>query len=82
MDYSKICEIYDELEATTKGLEKTDILADFFGHFILSLCLVMNIYSLGYIGVSIGRPLLLSQHVKIVSSPKFHRDKTDFVLFI
>ena len=29
MDYSKICEVYSRLESTTKGLEKTDILADF-----------------------------------------------------
>jgi DNA ligase 1 len=31
MDYSKICKVYGALEATTKGLEKTDILADFLG---------------------------------------------------
>ena len=31
MDYSKICEVYNRLESTTKGLEKTDILADFLG---------------------------------------------------
>jgi len=31
MDYSKICEVYSRLESTTKGLEKTDILADFLG---------------------------------------------------
>ena len=31
MDYSKICGVYRELESTTKGLEKTDILADFLG---------------------------------------------------
>ena len=29
MDYSKICEVYSALESTTKGLEKTDILAKF-----------------------------------------------------
>ena len=31
MDYSRICDIYSALENTTKGLEKTDILADFLG---------------------------------------------------
>jgi DNA ligase-1 len=31
MDYSKICEVYAALESTSKGLEKTDILADFLG---------------------------------------------------
>jgi DNA ligase-1 len=31
MDYSKICGIYTKLEATSKGLEKTDILSDFLG---------------------------------------------------
>ena len=31
MDYSKICEVYAALESTTKGLEKTDILANFLG---------------------------------------------------
>ncbi len=31
MDYSKICEIYDALESTTKGLEKTNILSNFLG---------------------------------------------------
>ena len=31
MDYSRICEIYEALENTSKGLEKTDILADFLG---------------------------------------------------
>ena len=31
MDYSKICKVYAELEATSKGLEKTDILAGFLG---------------------------------------------------
>ena len=29
MDYSIICEVYEALESTTKGLEKTDILANF-----------------------------------------------------
>jgi len=29
MDYSKICKTYKELEETTKGLEKTEILANF-----------------------------------------------------
>ena len=29
MDYSKICKIYRRLEKTTKGLEKTEILANF-----------------------------------------------------
>ena len=29
MDYSRICEVYGALESTSKGLEKTDILADF-----------------------------------------------------
>ncbi|MFH0808223.1 MAG: ATP-dependent DNA ligase [archaeon] len=29
MDYSRICEIYEELEATRSGLEKTEILAGF-----------------------------------------------------
>ena len=32
MDYSKICEIYEALESTSKGLEKTDILASFLGN--------------------------------------------------
>lgn len=32
MDYSKICEIYEALESTSKGLEKTDILANFLGN--------------------------------------------------
>jgi len=31
MDYSKICEVYEKLEETTKGLEKTEILAEFMG---------------------------------------------------
>ncbi len=31
MDYLKICKAYAKLEATSKGLEKTDILADFLG---------------------------------------------------
>ncbi len=31
MDYSKICKVYEELEATSKGLEKTDILSEFLG---------------------------------------------------
>jgi len=31
MDYSKICEVYAALELTTKGLEKTEILARFLG---------------------------------------------------
>jgi DNA ligase-1 len=31
MDYSKICGVYTELEATSRGLEKTDILAEFLG---------------------------------------------------
>jgi len=31
MDYNKICGVYGELERTTKGLEKTDILAGFLG---------------------------------------------------
>ncbi len=31
MEYQKICEIYDALESTSKGLEKTDILSDFLG---------------------------------------------------
>jgi len=31
MDYSKLCEVYHALESTTKGLEKTDILASFLG---------------------------------------------------
>ncbi len=31
MDYSRICEVYGALESTSKGLEKTDILADFLG---------------------------------------------------
>ena len=31
MYYSKICEVYARLEATSKGLEKTDILAGFLG---------------------------------------------------
>ena len=29
MEYSRLCEIYHELESTTKGLEKTEILASF-----------------------------------------------------
>ena len=29
MDYSKICKVYQDLELTTKGLEKTKILSDF-----------------------------------------------------
>lgn len=29
MEYSKICEVYHRLESTTKGLEKTEILANF-----------------------------------------------------
>ena len=31
LDYSRICEIYSALENTSKGLEKTDILANFLG---------------------------------------------------
>ncbi len=31
MDYSRICGVYEALESTSKGLEKTDILADFLG---------------------------------------------------
>ena len=31
MDYSKICEVYATLESTSKGLEKTEILASFLG---------------------------------------------------
>jgi DNA ligase-1 len=31
MDYSKISEVYERLESTTKGLEKTSILAKFLG---------------------------------------------------
>ncbi|MCK4996801.1 ATP-dependent DNA ligase [Candidatus Pacearchaeota archaeon] len=31
MDYSKICKVYEALENTSKGLEKTDILAKFLG---------------------------------------------------
>lgn len=31
MDYSRICEVYTALEGTSKGLEKTDILAEFLG---------------------------------------------------
>jgi DNA ligase-1 len=31
MDYSRICEIYEALESTSKGLEKTDILVNFLG---------------------------------------------------
>src|SRR3989339_114187 len=31
MDYSKLCDVYSELEATPSGLEKTDILAGFLG---------------------------------------------------
>jgi DNA ligase-1 len=31
MDYSKISKVYEELESTTKGLEKTSILAKFLG---------------------------------------------------
>ena len=29
MDYSTICELYEELESTTKGLEKTQIISEF-----------------------------------------------------
>lgn len=32
MDYSKLCEVYHALESTTKGLEKTEILASFLGN--------------------------------------------------
>ncbi|NPE26938.1 ATP-dependent DNA ligase [Methanococcoides sp. SA1] len=31
MDYSRICEVYETLEGTSKGLEKTDILVGFLG---------------------------------------------------
>ncbi len=31
MDYKKLCEVYEALEKTSKGLEKTEILADFLG---------------------------------------------------
>jgi len=31
MDYSRICEVYGRLESTSKGLEKTEILANFLG---------------------------------------------------
>lgn len=31
MDYSEICDVYDALESTTKGLEKTEIIANFLG---------------------------------------------------
>ncbi len=31
MDYSKICKVYEALEATSRGLEKTDILVGFLG---------------------------------------------------
>ena len=31
MDYSKLCEVYHALESTSKGLEKTEILASFLG---------------------------------------------------
>ena len=31
MDYDRICGVYAALEGTTKGLEKTDILAGFLG---------------------------------------------------
>jgi len=31
MEYSKVCEVYRGLESTTKGLEKTEILASFLG---------------------------------------------------
>jgi len=31
MDYSKLCQVYQKLESTTKGLEKTSILAEFLG---------------------------------------------------
>jgi DNA ligase 1 len=31
MDYSKLCDVYHALESTSKGLEKTDILASFLG---------------------------------------------------
>jgi len=31
MDYSKLCDVYHALESTTKGLEKTEILASFLG---------------------------------------------------
>jgi len=34
MDYSKLCEVYHKLESTTKGLEKTDTLADFLEEII------------------------------------------------
>jgi len=34
MDYSKICEVYAGLEGTSKGLEKTDILASFLGEIV------------------------------------------------
>jgi len=34
MDYLKICGVYAALEGTAKGLEKTDILADFLGEII------------------------------------------------
>ena len=29
MDYSRLCEVYQELESTTKGLEKTKIISNF-----------------------------------------------------
>jgi DNA ligase-1 len=32
MLYSKLCEIYEKLSSTTKGLEKTKIIADFLGN--------------------------------------------------
>lgn len=31
MDYSKICKVYEELENTTRGLEKTSIISKFLG---------------------------------------------------
>ncbi len=31
MDYSRICEVYERLEGTSKGLEKTDIIVSFLG---------------------------------------------------
>ncbi len=31
MKYSEVCEVYEKLEATSKGLEKTKIIADFLG---------------------------------------------------
>jgi DNA ligase 1 len=32
MDYSKFCDVYEKLESTTKGLEKTKLLSDFLHH--------------------------------------------------